>query len=40
MKSVFIPKDNHGEILHAHGGQILVRKRYLLLDWRKQNTEE
>ena len=24
MKSVFLPKDNHGEILHAHGGQILV----------------
>ena len=24
MKSVFLPKDNHGEILHAHGGQILI----------------
>lgn len=24
MKSVFLPKDNRGEILHAHGGQILI----------------
>lgn len=24
MKSVFLPKDNNGNIIHAHGGQVLT----------------